>query len=187
VIIPLPPEKMRAIYVNGFAFPSIDPGVLQSTLPYLSFLSLFSYQVRPDGSLKPIDDTRAVQTARSAGVAPLMTITNIEEGDGFDSELARSLLSDRQTQEVLLNNIVAVLQEKGYAGLVVDFEYIYPEDRQNYSNFISRTVSKLRPLGYQTAVAVAPKLSAGQTGLLYEAHDYPSLGALADFIILMTY
>jgi spore germination protein len=35
--------------------------------------------------------------------------------------------------------------------------------------------------------AVAPKLSAAQTGLLYEAHDYPFHGATVDKVILMTY
>jgi spore germination protein len=25
------------------------------------------------------------------------------------------------------------------------------------------------------------------TGLLYEAHDYPAIGAIADYVLLMTY
>jgi len=50
-----------------------------------------------------------------------------------------------------------------------------------------RTVNRLRPEGYIVSTALAPKTSAGQTGLLYEAHDYPAHGRIVDFVILMTY
>lgn len=187
IIIPLPPKKGRSILVNGYAFPSISSGVLQSTLPYLTYLSIFSYQVRPDGSLKGIDDSALISSSRSARVAPMMVITNIEEGSGFSSETAHAILTNRQVQDILIDNIIGVLESNNYYGLDIDFEYIYPEDRQNYVNFISRVVNRLRPLGYTVAVALAPKTSADQRGLLYEAHDYPSIGALADHVILMTY
>ena len=186
VIIPLPPKKGRAIYVNGYVFPSVSNDVLQSTFPYLTYLSIFSYQVRPDGSIKGIDDARPIQMARNAGVAPLMVITNIEEDSGFSSELAHEILTNRQAENVLLENVVGVLQGS-YYGLDIDFEYIYPEDRQNYVDFISRVVNRLHPLGYSVSVALAPKTSADQKGLLYEAHDYPAIGAIADRVILMTY
>jgi len=186
IIIPLPPKKGRAIYVNGYVFPSVSNDVLQSTFPYLTYLSIFSYQVRPDGSLKGIDDARPIQMARNAGVAPLMVITNIEEDSGFSSELAHEILTNRQAENVLLENVVGVLQGS-YYGLDIDFEYIYPEDRQNYVDFISRVVNRLHPLGYSVSVALAPKTSADQKGLLYEAHDYPAIGAIADRVILMTY
>jgi spore germination protein len=42
-------------------------------------------------------------------------------------------------------------------------------------------------MGYEISIAVAPKIRANQSGTLYEAHDYPVLGALADHIIIMTY
>ena len=35
--------------------------------------------------------------------------------------------------------------------------------------------------------AVAPKTSADQQGILYEAHDYRAQGEIADYIIIMTY
>lgn len=187
IYVPSGGEKLGTIYVNGYAFPNISNEVLNKTLPYLTYLSIFSYQVRPDGSLITINDERAISAARAAGVAPMMVITNIEEGASFSSELAHTILSDPALQNTLLDNIVATLQAKNYAGLDIDFEYVYPEDRQNYNNFLSRTVNRLRPMGYTVTTALAPKTSAGQPGLLYEAHDYPAHGALADHVILMTY
>ena len=47
--------------------------------------------------------------------------------------------------------------------------------------------NRLEPLGFLTLVALAPKTSGEMTGLLYEAHDYPAIGAIADLMLLMTY
>lgn len=41
--------------------------------------------------------------------------------------------------------------------------------------------------GYQVSVALAPKTSSGQPGLLYEGMDYEKLGNAADHVFLMTY
>ena len=187
VIIPKAPQKLGTIYVNGYVYPNIDAQVLSKTLPHITYLSIFSYMVKPGGSLSTLNDTSIIQTARQAGVAPIMVVTNMVEGAGFNSDLAHGILIDMNIQNTLINNILAVLQEKNYYGVNIDFEYLYPEDRQNYNNFISRLVNTLRPLGYKVMVALAPKLSATQQGLLYEAHDYPSMGALVDHVILMTY
>ena len=185
--IPFPDEDLGVMDVNGYALPSISTVSLDRTLPYLTYISNFSYQVRADGSLIPIEDDRIRQAARAQNVASMMVITNIKEGGSFDSEIAHSILTDQQIQDELLNNIITVLDEKNYFGLDIDFEYILPEDRDNYNEFLRKTVNTLHPLGYIVTTALAPKLSTGQEGLLYEAHDYAVHGQLADHVIIMTY
>lgn len=187
VNIPTEPANKRTIDVNGYAFPNIRDITLRSTLPYLTFLSIFSYQVRADGSLVPIDDQRLIDTARQYNVAPMMVITNILEGASFDSDLASTILSSREVQDTLIQNVLDTLRTKNYSGLDIDFEYIYPSDRELYNAFLRRVVNALRPQGYIITTALAPKISATQQGLLYEAHDYPVHGALADHVIIMTY
>lgn len=188
-VINIPPREtdFGEILVNGYAFPQIDRGVLEKTLPSLSFLSIFSYEVRSDGSLGSIDDVPLIQAARAASVAPFMVITNIEEGGSFSSDLASRILNNEQVQDTLIENVVRIMQQKNYYGLDIDFEYLYPSDRENYNNFVRKMAARIRPLGYSLTTALAPKVSADQTGLLYEAHDYPVHGALADHVILMTY
>lgn len=187
VNIPAGAMDKRTIDVNGYAFPNIRDITLRSTLPYLTFLSIFSYQVRADGSLVPIDDQRLINTARQYNVAPMMVITNILEGASFDSDLASTILSSQQVQDTLIQNVLDTLRTKNYSGLDIDFEYIYPSDRELYNAFLRRVVNTLRPLGYIITTALAPKISATQQGLLYEAHDYPVHGSLADHVIIMTY
>ncbi len=187
ITIPEREINFGPIQVNGYAFPNINRETLRKTLPYLTYLSIFSYQVNADGSLDTIEDTELIQAARAARVAPLMVITNIGESGGFDSDLASTILNSESIQDTLINNVIQVMQQKNYSGLDIDFEYVYPRDRENYNNFLRKVVSRLRPLGFTVTTALAPKTSATQQGRLYEAHDYPVHGALADHVILMTY
>lgn len=184
--IPSGISKLGTIEVNGYTFPTIKLDVLRKTLPYLTYLSIFSYEVKPDGSIGTLNDEPLISAARAAKVAPLMVISNIQEG-GFNSDLARTILTNESIQDTLINNAINNMRTKGYTGLDVDFEYIYPENRENYNDFLRKLSSRLRPLGYSLTTAVAPKTSADQKGLLYEAHDYPVHGALTDHTILMTY
>lgn len=188
-VLTIPPRtaKLGTIKVNGYAFPGTSMEVLRKTFPYLTYLSIFSNEVRPDGSFKAVDDVDMIKAARAARVAPLMVITNLREGGGFSSEIAKAILTNEQAQDTLINNVIENLRAKNYSGLDIDFEYIYPENREDYNNFLRKVTSRLRPLGYSVITALAPKISADQKGLLYEAHDYPVHGALTDHVILMTY
>jgi spore germination protein len=185
--IPSSIRKLGTIEVNGYAFPNISMEVLRKTLPNLTYLSIFSHEVKEDGTLTAINDTPLIEAARQAKVAPLLVITNLLPGGGFSSDLAHTILSSAQLQDKLLNNVLQTLRAKNYYGLDIDFEYIYPADRQLYNNFLRKAVEKLKPLGYSVTTALAPKISADQKGLLYEAHDYPVHGQLASHVILMTY
>lgn len=185
--IPSGEGKLGTIAVNGYTFPNINMEVLAKTLPYLTYLSIFSYEVKADGSLTTINDQPLINAARAARVAPLMVITNIRAGGGFDSDLARTILTDQQVQDRLIANVMDNLKAKNYSGLDVDFEYIYPANREDYNNFLRKLRAQLQPQGYSLTTAVAPKTVANQQGLLYEAHDYPVHGALTDHVILMTY
>ena len=51
--ISYPTPPLGEITVNGYAYPFIDPDVLRRTLPYLTYLSIFSYGIRPDGTVFP--------------------------------------------------------------------------------------------------------------------------------------
>jgi len=188
-VIIVPPRTIAfgTIDVNGYAFPNINREVLAKTLPNLTYLSIFSHQVRADGSLADIPDGPLISMAREARVAPLMVITNIEEGGGFSSDIAHSVLTNQEAQDNLVGNIIDTLQRKNYYGLDIDFEYIYPYDRGSYNNFLRRITETLHNMGYIVTTALAPKIAADQPGLLYAAHDYPVHGELADHVILMTY
>lgn len=184
--IPIYTIKPYSGVVNGYMLPGINLDTLDKTLPYLDYLSIFSYEVMSTGELRPIMDSKYIDMAKSDGVKPLMTITNIG-GEGFSSDIAHDILVDTNVQDLLIANILEIMNTKGYFGLNVDFEYLYPEDRDLYTDFLRKLSGFLSQNGYILAVAVAPKTSDNQMGILYEAHDYKAIGSIADIVIIMTY
>lgn len=180
-------EKLGTIEVNGYIFPSSNEQIVREALPSLTYLSIFSYQATEDGNLTAIDDAKWIQLARQNSVAPIMVITNIRATGGFSSDIAHELLNNADVQKALIDNVVSIMQQKNYYGLNIDFEYIYPYDRQSYNAFLRTITARMNELGYIVLTAVAPKLSGDQTGLLYEAHDYPVHGEIVNKVILMTY
>lgn len=187
LVISFQQEKEGAMSINGYAYPFIDRELFRETLPYLTYMTPFTYGFTPTGELVDLDDTFMVELAWAYGVAPLMHLSTLTEEGSFSNELAHIALNDSQVQETLIDNIIAAIQQKKYYGLDVDFEYVLPEDRDAYTAFIQNLRNRLNPLGYEVTVALAPKTSSSQRGLLYEAHDYGGLGRAANWVLLMTY
>ena len=179
--------KRGPISVLGYAYPNIDKDVLMKTLPYMTYLTLFTYGITEKGELIGINDEELIKMARDFGVAPLMLISTLTEEGTFSNELAHVVLNDPVVQENLIENILKTLKEKNYYGLDVDFEYVLPEDEEAFINFIQKLNDRLSPEGYEVFTALAPKTSANQPGLLYEAHNYPRIGEASDDVLLMTY
>ncbi len=187
-VLVIPRKQGPVIEVNGYIYilgADAIP-IVEEDGEHLTYLSPFAYRIREDGSLSPIRDTEAVNTAIEEGVAPLMCITNFTYSE-LGENLAHIVLSSAEIQDRLLQNIINIMRDKGYVGLNVDFENVLPGDRELYNQFMQRAVDRLHPEGYSVSSALAPKISAEQHGLLYTAHDYPAHGRIADFVILMTY
>ncbi len=180
-------EKRGTLSVNGYAYPFIDKGLLQRTLPFLTNLTPFTYGFTETGALVDLDDRALIAAAKQMDVAPLMHLSTLTESGNFSNELANLVLNDMAVQDRLVAAIKTKLRDRGYTGLDVDFEFVFPQDAEPYANFIARLRRELEPLGYPVIVALAPKTSATQRGLLYEGHNYKLLGQAADQLLLMTY
>ena len=154
---------------------------------YLTYWMPFVYSVKEDGTLTTLDDEEMLRSAFAERIVPIMAITNFSATE-TGSDLAHTVLSSSELQETTITNILAVMKEKGYQGLNIDFENVYPADREHYNQFLQLAVDRLHPLGYSVSSALAPpKTSSEQKGLLYEAHDYEAHGRIVDFVVLMTY
>ena len=178
---------LGTIVTNGYAYPYIQRRALASALPYMSYLTPFTYGLNATGGLLPLNDTMLLSESLRLGAAPLMHLSSLTENGNFSSQRAADLLADDAAQSVLIEDIIATMGEKGYRGLDVDFEFIPAARREDYAQFIQKLHDRLSPLGYPVLVALAPKTSSDQPGLLYEAHDYALLSAAADYVLLMTY
>lgn len=179
--------KLGTFAVNGYAYPNIDQRVLRKTLPYLTYLSVFSYGFDSLGRILPQNAEALTRLARQYGVLPLLVLTTLGEDGQFSSARAQQLLRDPVARGALIENLAQTIAAQGFAGVDIDFEYIPPEDAAAYADFVRAVRTRLEPSGLTVMVALAPKTSADQPGLLYESHDYAALGAAADDVLLMTY
>lgn len=173
--------------VNAYAYPYIGGELLDSVLPYLTYLTPFTYGITPAGALAPLDDARLLERAARYGAKSLMHLSTLTPEGNFSSENAAALLQNDRAQSALLAEILQTMAKKGYYGLDVDFEYVPPELREDYAAFVCRLREALNAEGKPVVAALAPKTSAQQRGLLYEAHDYTLLSKAANAVFLMTY
>jgi len=188
ITVPFDDEQFGTALVNGFATGS-NAESIREALPYLTYLSPFSWSAGMDGRLTPPANAEPLrELAFPFRARRMLTVTNLPaEGGGFNSDIAHAIFTDEAAQNNLIADLRRSLAEGGYAGAIFDFEYIYPNDRESYNQFLRRVTEALHQEGYLVMTCLAPKISDTQVGTLYEAHDYAAHGQIVDYVILMTY
>ncbi|SPU13638.1 spore peptidoglycan hydrolase [Bacillus subtilis] len=154
--------------------------------PYLTYLGAFSFQAQRNGTLvaPPLTNLRSITESQNTTL--MMIITNLEN-QAFSDELGRILLNDETVKRRLLNEIVENARRYGFRDIHFDFEYLRPQDREAYNQFLREARDLFHREGLEISTALAPKTSATQQGRWYEAHDYRAHGEIVDFVVLMTY
>jgi len=210
-LIPVPITTPKpSLVTNGYAYPFIDRDILDETLPYLTRLSIFSYGFTTEGNLIPplLDhepliraalyrnsanpsdsdtNTNNTNPASADFTAPFLTLTPFGADGRFNNNLITQVINNPAAVDQLISELEATILDKGYMGVDIDFEYIVAEDRLAFVSFVAQVRAAVNALGYPTTVALAPKTSDDQPGLLYEGKDYRLLGEAADEVLLMTY
>lgn len=189
LIIPIPPRP--DIETLGY-FQLVNLSGMERSLTemgqYITYGAIFEYPVTPEGSLTISPNTdQAVTILRRHNILPLATITNWSPEIGFDPDLARTILGNEMIKAQTIATIFDLLNQYDFAGVNIDFENMYPEDRYLFNAFIQDLASALRPAGYLTTLAVAPKAADFPNAPWVGAFDYASLGAAADIVFVMTY
>ena len=187
LVLALQESPGRSVQTGGYAAPAAREQTLRAILPYATTLSPFTYGFTEGGALIELDDERLIALAREYGVRPLLHLSSLSESGAFSSELSALLLRSPALQRSIAGALVAQLTARGYEGVDMDFEFVFPENAAAYAAFVADLRDRLRPLGGTVQTALAPKTSADQPGVLYEGHDYAALGAASDAVLLMTY
>ena len=190
LIIPTasPVTEKTIISVNGYQY-FLGPeevSFIHENGENLTILTPFAYTVNERGEMDQIDDTYLISAAYENSIAPMMCIVNFSPS-ARGADVAGGLLNSSAAVQNLLSNIITVMKEKKYLGLNIDFEYVRPEDRVRYNEFLRQAADALHAEGFFISSAAAPKTGPEQMGLLYGGIDYSAHGSLLDFVILMTY
>lgn len=188
----LPPMAKKAMETLAYIEPrgtAVSNALLQEareTTPQLTYLSLFSYEARNDGSLKAPAFAGLPEIARQNNATMMLVVSNLQNGN-FNSTLAGQIFQSTAVQDLLFTNIIAAARRvTGVTDIHFDFENLQPNQRVGYNNFLRRATARLRPAGFTISTAVLPKVSEVTTGPA-AAHDYKAHGEICDFVLLMTY
>ena len=179
----------RSLRVSGYAYPFISEWVLEQTLPYLSELPIFSYGFTTAGELVPprLEEQWMINMAKEFGTLPILTLTPLDQNGNFSNYLIHAVVNNQAAIDNLIGNLISVMYRKGYVGIDIDFEYILAEDRDAFTEFVRQVAEQMRANSFHTSIALAPKTSADQPGVLYEGKDYRALGEIVDHALIMTY
>ncbi|WP_010285591.1 glycoside hydrolase family 18 protein [Bacillus timonensis] len=188
----IPERPKRKAEINAYVEPlgsSVSPALERSArqaAPYLTYLAPFNFQIQRDGTLKepPLNNFSSI--AKANNVTLMMVVANLENGQ-FSNELGKLVLNNEDIQNKLLNTIVATAKKYGFRDIHFDMEFLRPEDREAYNNFLRKAKQRFSQEGWLLSTALAPKTSAEQKGDWYEAHDYKAHGEIVDFVVIMTY
>lgn len=190
IAIPLRGVERRPLVTNGFILP-VSLGAARRQLappvgPQLTYVSIFDFPADGTGGVVIPNYGPVAQAAREQNIAPLAVLTNFTGGN-FSPDLARSVLANAAVRERTIDSFIAAIRAGDLVGSMVDFENMYPEDRNLYTAFIGELTARLRPLGLVAAIAVAPKWADFPNAPWVGAFDYAALGAEVDFMFIMTY
>ncbi len=180
-------ERVRN--AGGYAYTYISRWVLRQTLPYLTRLFVFSYGFTQEGKVlyPPLEDQWMIDLCQLYQTIPVLTLTPFGEDGAFNNNLIHEIVTNNTAKNRLFHELLEVMRQKGYRSFDIDFEFILPEDRDLFTNFVGEMAELMHANGYTLSVALAPKTSDDQPGLLYEGKDYEALGRLADEVLIMTY
>lgn len=172
---------------GGYAYDFISISKLKSVINYLNYIMPFTYGFTEDGNLVEAKDVYIINAAETYGVSALMHVSTLTAEGVFDSNLPLRLFENPDSVDRLLFNIMETVVTKGYDGVDVDFEFLPSSQKENYVEFLVQLSERLKEKGKILVVALPPKTSDDQRGLLYEGIDYGEIGKYADYVLLMTY
>ncbi|MCA0172165.1 glycosyl hydrolase family 18 protein [Bacillus sp. RAR_GA_16] len=170
-----------------FFFDAIEGSPYVETLNNLSdsitYLAVFTYSFTEEGELIPINDDAILKQAKGLDIKPLLVISNYDV-QMFSAELADIVLQNKERRVTLVRNLVKTVKEKGYAGVSVDFEFVPPERRKDFTAFLQELKKGLGNLTLQ--LNAHAKSSDMPTNRLVGFLDYQAVGEIVDIVSIMT-
>lgn len=176
------------IYIIGYAYPFIREVILKKALPFLASLIIYNYQITSTGELIGSDmDIELIQAANLYGAVATMVLTTTTRSGGANIAAEYDILLNPRLQETAIDNVLKVLQEKGYSGVNLAFQYINVINQQLYLNLLARVRARLQPEGYTVFLTINPRVKYQGNEFTFEKIDYGRFAANSDGILILSY
>ncbi|CAG9606480.1 glycosyl hydrolase family 18 protein [Pseudoneobacillus rhizosphaerae] len=185
--ITIPSPNKMTIQTLGFIVPYSSSKLLptlRKLAKNITYLAVVSYSFTDEGwAYVQLDDAEIVLESKRLGMKPLLMIRNYSN-EAFSPELVGRVFENPIYRANLVNSITNLVQQKGYEGVSIDFEFVPPPRRNDFNTFLS---DLKRALGNRILqVNVHAKTEDIPTNRIIGAYDYKAIGEIADIVGVMT-
>ncbi|KON88475.1 chitinase [Sporosarcina globispora] len=185
--INVPTANKLVMETLGFIVPYSPETFLpafRETAKYLTYIAISAYSLTREGyAYIELDDTAILAESRRLNVIPLLMIRNLAQGE-FSAELIGGVLESPAYRRNLILSLMNFVNQKGYEGISLDFEFIPPPRRQDFNSFIKELKNALGPKILH--VNVHAKTEDIPANRIIGAYDYKAIGEGADIVAVMT-
>lgn len=180
-LTPAPSSKQMLGYFTGNS--ASLTSATSATTP-ITAVSMDQVLAMADGSLQGAPLASLVASERSAGKDSYACISNFGAQD-FDPNIAHAAMVT--SRAVFIQNIVALAKSSNVTGINIDFEGIYPADRDAYTSFVAALATQLHANGQRLMLSVPAKTADDPNATWSWPYDYSALSQSADLLQVMTY
>ncbi|MGG3563393.1 LysM peptidoglycan-binding domain-containing protein [Neobacillus rhizosphaerae] len=186
-VINVPSLVKLEIATLGFLVPSSESAnvmTLNALAEQLTYVAIVAYSFTEEGyAFNQVDDAGIVTRSKELGIVPLLMIRNYT-GNEFSAEMAGKVLKDPVYRANMVKSIFNLTVQRGFGGVSIDFEFIPPAQRNDFTSFLTELKLALGDLILQ--VNVHAKIADIPTNRIIGAYDYAAIGKVADIIAVMT-
>ncbi|HAI21022.1 MAG TPA: hypothetical protein DCM14_03890 [Clostridiales bacterium UBA8153] len=137
------------------------------------------------GNLVDRADPAYVTWAHQRGYGVWGVVNNAFDPDrSFDPDRTRAVLTSVERRERLIQQILLFCQTYRLDGINLDFEHVYPQDRDQLTQLAREVGSLAREMGLVVSIDVTPRSTRPNGSLCY---DRRALANVLDYVILMAY
>ena len=157
-----------------------------------------AYAMKADGSIDSsgytINTTHVIAYAKSHALDLYATVSDFNGAiDDWDPNITRTVEKNATNRNHAVATLVNLASSNGYTGIDLDFEMVGQEaggptatDRANHTAFVTALASALHAQGLRLVQSV-PASDGSADYAYYDGYDYASLGAVSDYMQVMTY
>ncbi len=109
---------------------------------------------------------------------PIVALVNNWNGKEWESEKLSRMLADPAARKRAIEQMIAYVEGRHFAGISIDFESIAPKAQPDFQRFVAELYDVVKPRGLSLSVNVPAN---------DPAFNYRKLARSADYIILMVY
>jgi spore germination protein YaaH len=184
-IFPLNPDH-KLSFTGSLGHFNVEPGIasIKENINRLDYISLFWYKLNEDGSVQRAgeledfveEDILSFLSQHDAVV--MVGIENDEEADKVDP-----ILNDEGLRKNHISQVLNLIQNKGYDGVIVDFENLRKDQAELFTNYLKELAAALRAKNKILSVSVNTETE----GRVFHGIDILEVSQVADRVELNVY